>query len=198
MAISSAVGNVGTVPIGSVTAFAGATAPSGWLLCAGQTVSRTQYSGLFLTIGTTYGAGDGSTTFALPDLRGRVPAGKDDMNGSAANRLTIVGSGTAGNTLGSFSGDERTQQHTHVQNSHNHTQDAHSHMVNEVAHPWAAQTGSGFRLDVVTNTLNGGWTSMTSAQPSISSSTATNQNYGAGASQNVQPTLILNYIIKAA
>ena len=205
MAISSAVGNVGTVPIGSVTAFAGATAPSGWLLCAGQTVSRTQYSGLFLTIGTTYGAGDGSTTFALPDLRGRVIAGEDDMGGTAANRLTSGGAGINGIVLGATGGAEtvtlttaQMPSHTHTQNAHNHTQDAHSHQVNEIAHPWAGQTGSGFRLDVVTSTLNGGWSAVSSAQPAISSVVATNQNTGGGgAHNNTQPTIVLNYIIKA-
>ena len=61
---------------GEVVPFAGATAPAGALFCYGQTVSRTTYAGLFAAIGTTHGGGDGSTTFNLPDLRGRVVAGK--------------------------------------------------------------------------------------------------------------------------
>lgn len=64
-------------PTAAVTAFAGATAPTGWLLCNGSAVSRTTYAALFEVIGTTYGAGNGSTTFNLPDLRGRVPVGRD-------------------------------------------------------------------------------------------------------------------------
>lgn len=75
------------VPSGSVMAYAGATAPANWLLCHGQLVSRTTYAALFAAIGTTYGAGDGSTTFALPDGRGRVLVGRDNMGGTAANRL---------------------------------------------------------------------------------------------------------------
>jgi microcystin-dependent protein len=75
-------------PSGSVISYAGASAPTGWLLCSGQTVSRTTYSSLFAAIGTTYGVGDGSTTFTLPDMRGRVVAGVDNMGGSAASRLT--------------------------------------------------------------------------------------------------------------
>ena len=67
---------------GEVVPFAGSTAPAGALFCYGQTVSRTTYAGLFAVIGTTYGVGDGSTTFNLPDLRGRVAAGKSDMGGS--------------------------------------------------------------------------------------------------------------------
>lgn len=56
------------VPIGVVQAFAGATTPQGWLLCDGSAVSRTDYAALYAVIGTTYGAGDGSTTFNLPNL----------------------------------------------------------------------------------------------------------------------------------
>ena len=71
---------------GSLIAFAGATAPQGYVLCDGRAVSRTTYSALFRTIGTTYGAGDGSTTFTVPDLRGRALFGADAMGGTAAGR----------------------------------------------------------------------------------------------------------------
>lgn len=95
-----------SLPAGSVTQFAGANAPAGWLLMYGQAVSRTEYEGLFLAIGTTYGAGDGSTTFNLPDARGRALIGKDDMGGSAANRVTSGGSGINGALLGAVGGSE--------------------------------------------------------------------------------------------
>jgi len=91
-------------PPGVVLPYAGASAPTGWLLCYGQAVSRTTYADLFTAISTTYGAGDGSTTFNVPDLRGRVPAGKDNMGGTAANRLTAGGSGVTGTTLGAAGG----------------------------------------------------------------------------------------------
>lgn len=81
---------------GMIQMFAGATAPSGWLICNGQAVSREDYSTLFNVIGTTYGSGDGSTTFNLPDLRGRFPLG--------------IGNGTAtghtNHTLGEKDGNE--------------------------------------------------------------------------------------------
>jgi len=64
-------------PVASVIPYAGATAPTGWLLADGAAVSRATYSDLFDVIGTTYGAGDGSTTFNLPNLKGRVPVGVD-------------------------------------------------------------------------------------------------------------------------
>jgi len=62
------------VPAGCVMAYAGATAPDGWLRCHGQAVSRTVYVDLFVAIGTAYGPGDGATSFNLPDLRGRDAA----------------------------------------------------------------------------------------------------------------------------
>lgn len=76
---------------GVVHDFAGTVAPQGWLMCFGQAVSRTTYANLFAKIGTTYGAGDGSSTFNLPDARGRVSAGKDNMGGTTAGRLTTAG-----------------------------------------------------------------------------------------------------------
>lgn len=107
-------GSVGFVlPTGTVVPFAGSAAPTGWLLCFGQTVSRTTYPDLFATIGTNYGSGDGSTTFTLPDMRGRVLAGKDDMGGTAASRLTSGVSGITATTLGATGGDERVHQHSH-------------------------------------------------------------------------------------
>jgi microcystin-dependent protein len=65
-----------TLPIGTIVPFGSNTIPENWLLCDGSAVSRTTYQTLFNTIGTTYGAGDGFTTFNLPDLRGRVSVGK--------------------------------------------------------------------------------------------------------------------------
>lgn len=79
------------IAAGTVAHFAANTAPAGWLKANGATVSRTTYAALFLAIGTTYGAGDGSTTFALPDLRGEFLRGFDDGRGVDSGR----GIGTA-------------------------------------------------------------------------------------------------------
>ncbi|MED5549874.1 MAG: phage tail protein [Pseudomonadota bacterium] len=100
------------VPAGAVMPYAGSVAPAGWLLCYGQAISRTDYAALFSSIGTTYGVGDGSTTFNLPDMRGRAVFGKDDMGGAAAGRLNNTSiSGTAqnpdGTTLGATGGSDR-------------------------------------------------------------------------------------------
>ncbi|MEY9754074.1 phage tail protein [Bradyrhizobium yuanmingense] len=95
------------VPVGACIDYFGSIAPnSSFVLPYGQAISRSTYSMLFSLFGTTYGAGDGSSTFNIPDLRGRVVAGKDDMGGSAASRLSgsfIVGPTTLGGTGGSES-----------------------------------------------------------------------------------------------
>ena len=72
------------VPTGTLAATARSSAPAGWLLCDGAALSRTTYAALFEAIGTAYGAGDGSTTFNVPDLRGRVPVGDDGAAGRLA------------------------------------------------------------------------------------------------------------------
>lgn len=94
-------------PIGGMIDFIGSTAPnSAFVFPYGQAISRTTYSVLFGLVSTTYGVGDGSTTFNVPDLRGRVVAGKDDMGGSSANRLTDADDGLNGDTLGDTGGGE--------------------------------------------------------------------------------------------
>ena len=85
------------VPTAAVIAYAGSSAPTGWLLCDGSAISRTTYAALFAKIGTTYGTGDGSTTFNLPDLRGRKVVGKGtnaDVSTLGANDSLSVGSRT--------------------------------------------------------------------------------------------------------
>ena len=77
-------------PVGSISLFAGSTAPTGWLICDGSAVSRTTYADLFSVIGTTYGAGDGSTTFNIPDIQGKVPVGID-FNDTAFDTLGETG-----------------------------------------------------------------------------------------------------------
>jgi microcystin-dependent protein len=87
-----------TVPLGAIVAQAHSTLPSnGWLWCNGQLVNRVTYAALFGVLSTTYGAGDGSTTFGLPDLRGRSISGLDNMGGVAsASRLSVFASTTLG------------------------------------------------------------------------------------------------------
>jgi hypothetical protein len=88
------------IPTGTISPFAGGAVPAGWLLCDGSTVSRSTYSALFDKISTFHGAGDGSTTFHLPDYRGRFLRGADNMGTGAAGRDPNASTRTAANSGG--------------------------------------------------------------------------------------------------
>jgi microcystin-dependent protein len=107
------------VPVGTVLPYAGTSAPSGYLLCDGSTVSRTTYSALYSVIGTAFGSGNGSTTFHIPDLRGRFIRGRD--GGSArdpdvSSRTAMNSGGNTGDSVGSIQGDQY-KSHTHTYNT---------------------------------------------------------------------------------
>lgn len=108
--LSTGYANTGysAIPLGCILPYSAATAsaPTGFAFCNGQAVSRSTFVELYNLIGTQYGAGDGSTTFNLPDLRGRSVAGRDNMGGTAANRVTTAGSGINGVSLGANGGAE--------------------------------------------------------------------------------------------
>jgi len=167
---------------GMLMPYAGTSAPTGWLLAYGQAVSRTTYADLFTAISTTYGSGDGSTTFNLPDLRGRTIAGQDDMGGSSANRLTNQSGGLNGDTLGASGGAETHTLTTSQMPSHSHTLGSNAKISTTFG-------TSGENTAVRRDTLSG-----SALDSFISGST---QAAGSGsAHNNVQPTIILNYIIK--
>lgn len=155
---SNLTGLPGGSPVGSVIAFAGSSAPSGWLLCDGSAVSRSTYAALFAIVGTTYGAGDGSTTFALPDLRGRTAIGAGQ------------GSGLTNRTLAGTVGSE-----THTLS----TSEMPSHTHNIVGY----------------DSYNGGYRA-TLSTTSDNSSYSTAAAGGGASHNNMQPSLVLNYIIK--
>lgn len=97
--------NTYSVPLGTTLEYWGTSAPnSAFAFPYGQAISRTTYASLFSLFGTTYGSGDGSTTFNIPDVRGRVTACLDNMGGSAASRLTSTYFGTAPTALGAAGG----------------------------------------------------------------------------------------------
>lgn len=165
------VGEVKWWPVNS------ATPPQGYLFSDNVAENRTTYAALFAVYGTTHGAGDGSTTFGKADMRGRVPIGRDDMGGAAAGRITNSGThncGIDGTTIGASGGDQRTQQHTHIQDPHAH----------------------GYTRTDPLNSGGGGALANNNVAANTDQTTATNQNYGSGNSQNVQPGLIGNWIVK--
>lgn len=176
------------MPSGSVISYAGSSAPTGWLLCFGQTVSRSTYAALFAAIGTTYGAGDGLTTFALPDLRGRAVAGKDDMGGTSANRLTGLSGGVDGDVLGAAGGLE-----THTLTTAQMPLHGHPVRISPTTQSSASSdTNGGFLLN---NNADVNYSAFTGT-PNVTAGEQIGGTGGGGAHNNVQPTFILNYIIK--
>jgi microcystin-dependent protein len=157
------------IPVGSILDFAGSVEPSGWLFCFGQSLARAgTYAALFAVIGTTYGSVDGSS-FSLPDLRGRVIAGKDNMGGTSANRLTIP---LDGDVLGATGG---TEEHTlGLTEIPSHT---HSYIQGLVAF-------TGLASGTIYNTNN------------TNNNQTTTAAGGGLAHNNTQPTMILSKIIK--
>lgn len=106
-----------TLPIGGIIAFASDTIPNGWLLCDGRAVSRTEYAELFKAIGTEHGSGDGSTTFNLPNPKGRTLVGKDSTD-------------TDFNELGKRGGEKTHTLTVSEMPSHNHLRDIENKIVN--------------------------------------------------------------------
>jgi microcystin-dependent protein len=190
-------------PIGTVIDYAGSSAPALWLFAYGQDVSRTTYAALFSILGTTYGAGDGSTTFGLPDCNGRVRAGKDNMGGTSANRLTNMSGGLDGDTLGAYGGTESaTLTLSHLPSG------VTLSATGLTATSSTTSTVSGGTLGGVGDTISfaggGNNVTATNATPIAVTSTTTTTIGGSvslggssTAHNNVQPTIVFNTIIFA-
>ena len=105
--IEQAAGQAGSgIPAGNIGWFAGATPPDGWMVCNGAAVSRSAYAALFAVLGTTYGAGDGETTFTLPDLRDRVAWGGTAVGTVKAAGLPNITGTSLGNSYTGSSFDK--------------------------------------------------------------------------------------------
>lgn len=182
-------------PPGIIKPYAGTAAPNGYLLCDGSAVSRTTYADLFAVTSTTFGVGNGTTTFNVPDLNGRVPVGKDNAGGSNANRITTAVSGIDGDTLGASGGDQLLHAHTHTISitdpGHDHTPQASSSSSGLSAGPSAK-----FLASSLSQYSNNHDLAMGATNTNTTGITATAATTGTGASQNVQPSLIVNYVIK--
>ena len=126
---------IGIVPAGSVLTFAGTSAPTGYLICDGSSVSRTAYSALFSVISTFHGTAS-VTTFNIPDYRGRflrMLAGTSTVDPDKTTRTAMATGGSTGNSIGSIQG-HAFQTHTHTQSPHNHTQSPHNHTQDAHSH----------------------------------------------------------------
>jgi microcystin-dependent protein len=157
------------VPTGAMLMWLTDVPPAGWLLCDGQTVSRTTYAPLFGVIGTSFGGGDGSTTFNLPDLRGRVPLGKDNMGGLSAGRVTDP----SGSALGGAGGEEKHTLSLAEIPAHSHYIDANDKTGGP--NGWVVDMNGDALIDRTATTATAG---------------------GSGPHNNLQPYLVVNYIVK--
>jgi microcystin-dependent protein len=151
------------VPVGALLDFAGASAPPGYLICDGSAISRNTYSDLFGVIGTAYGAGNGSTTFNLPDLRRRVTVGAGG-----------TGTTTLGNTIGSVGGNENHLLSIQEIPSHTHTNDP----------------------NIIYDDLTGSNRYIAGGQRTNIASRNTGYTGGSQPHNNIQPSVVVNKIIK--
>ena len=169
-----------SLPAGTMVQWAGAIAPTNWLLCDGTAVSRTTYATLFAAIGTAYGVGDGSTTFNLPDLRGRIPVGK---NGGSFGTL----GGTGGAETVTLTANN-LPAHTHPVSDPGHYHGLNGTLVSSFV-------GYGQNSPINGNATNpSGNNTTTSATTGI---TVGNNSTTNSAVNNLQPYQVVNYIIKA-
>ena len=165
--------DAGSTPIGTLFLWSTDSAPTGFLLCYGQAVSRATYSDLHTLLkdvggadNYAYGNGDGSTTFNVPDLRGRTPLGKDNMGGASADRVTNA-------AADSLAGNAGAEDHTLITSE----TPAHTHQA---------------------NVYSGGGSGTTAFAPGRNESTNhTTSSVGSdGAHNNMSPYITLSYIIK--
>lgn len=196
--------------IGSIVMFAGSTAPSGWLLCDGSAVSRETYSSLYSVIGDSYGSGDGSTTFNLPDLTGRV------IIGSSSSHPLASRGGEESHVLSA--GEIPVHAHSVGQHGHANTitvsTPALSHTITQAVFKYNApgatvksangsdvSTLYGTTSTAATRTTNVAVADHAAANCTVSGSITECAPFNTGSSgiddahDNMQPYITLNYII---
>ncbi len=188
------VQTVTETPTGTIVDYAQITAPSGWLMCDGSAISRTTYAALFGVIGTNFGAGNGSTTFNLPDCRGRLRIGRDNMGGSTAGRVTSAGSGISGVTLGAAGG---AQNITLTENEIPVILPSGVVFVSYPAQGYLLATGgTSYQAGSSASAFNN-YTSASTSPPSGQNFVLSMNTIGGGAfHNNMPPSIVFNTIIK--
>ena len=171
---------------GVVQLFAGSSAPSGWLICNGQAVSRTTYAALFAVIGTTYGAGDGSTTFNVPNLVNKTVRGSNSLGktgGADTVTLTTANMPAHSHDGGSLS-VESTGEHTHTVYIYSTgTGGSSVHLSVDKVGNWVSYSGGTF-------------TSSSSGEHTHTISGSTGSTGSGSAVTITNPYVMLHYIIK--
>jgi len=200
------------VPIGARWIWPTDVAPTGFLLCQGQAVSRSTYSALFAVIGTTYGVGDGSTTFNLPDAKGKVAVGKDSAQSEfdalgetgGAKTHTLSATEMPGHTHSGITGTI-SADHTHNCTTgginQNHTHDIGGVWINDVSY---TDELTGFADDSKCNTDTGGvsqdhshsFTTGGVSDNHTHSFTTDGGTGGGDSHNNLMPYQVINFIIK--
>ena len=183
-------GNAGTngvdsvSPVGAIQMYAGTSAPTGYLFCIGQQVLRSTYASLFAVIGTTYGTGDGSTTFNVPNFQGRVPIGV----GAIPDGGSVALAETGGNALHLIDANELP---------------AHTHPIHDPGHEHNVSANNSDTLTPGINPAQAAIGNLSTANPYLKANsnttgiTATNNNSTTHTAMSLlQPYLVLNFIIK--
>jgi microcystin-dependent protein len=183
------------VPLGGMIPYTGSVAPNAnFVLPFGQAISRTTYAAYFALVGTAFGVGDGSTTFNVPDMRGRSIFGQDNMGGSAANRITVGGGNFDGTMLGGTGGSQNHTLTTAEMPVHGHsvTDNGHSHTSNSGAAFWSS---SGSPISSFATSV--GVSVQTQPTTSANVTGVTINNAGSGnAHPQMPPAAILTFILR--
>lgn len=193
-------GSASAVPIGALIPYSASAAPnSSFVLTYGQCISRTTYATYFGLVGTTYGACDGTTTFGVPDTRGRAVFGLDNQGGSAANRITVAGGNFDATVLGGAGGSQLSSAliaHTHSLNSNSTLGEnaTHTHTFPVFS---SASVVAGAGVSVPTTSASGVNNTSTETDAHIHALTGNTSSAGSGSSYPIlSPAIVMPMILR--